>query len=128
MCTSARWQESWRGCITRGIRRLSLAEVCGTPSRELDIQLFIGRVMGTSVGTRIFVHYGCHAASAVFMAWFGFQLAILLVRGRMESEMPVYSGRVTAARACVYRYTWFGYEGRLEVWKSVVTVRRRRAT
>ena len=45
------------------------------------MQLFIGQVMGTSVGTRVFVQYGWRAASAVSMAWFGFQLAILLLRG-----------------------------------------------
>lgn len=40
------------------------------------------------------------------MAWFGFQLFMLFLRGPH-----------------VKRYTWFGYEGGLEARKSVVTAR-----
>ncbi|KAF7982162.1 hypothetical protein HWV62_29925 [Athelia sp. TMB] len=76
----------------------------------LILSLFIGQVMGTSVGTRVFVQYGWRAASAVSMAWFGFQLVMLLLRGPH-----------------VERYTWFGYEGGLEARKSVVTAREEAA-
>ncbi|KZP09100.1 MFS superfamily [Athelia psychrophila] len=72
----------------------------------LILSLFIGQVMGTSVGTQVFVKYGWRASAAVSMAWFGFQLFMLFLRGPH-----------------VKRYTWFGYEGGLEARKSVVTAR-----
>jgi hypothetical protein len=64
--------------------------------------------MGTAVGTQVFVQHGWRAAAAVSMAWFGLQVAVLLVRGPH-----------------VERYTWFGYEGGLEARKSVVMAREK---
>ncbi|KAG6825945.1 hypothetical protein H0H92_001755 [Tricholoma furcatifolium] len=70
------------------------------------LAIFIGQVMGTSVGTRVFVNYGWRAGAALSMAWYGFQLIVLLLRGPH-----------------CQRFTWFGYEGGLEARKSVVNAR-----
>lgn len=75
---------------------------------SLLIQWFIGQVMGSSVGTRVFVQYGWRASASVSMAWYGLQLFVQLVRGPH-----------------VKRYTWFGYEGGLEARKSVVTAKEK---
>ncbi|KAG6847280.1 hypothetical protein H0H93_009096 [Arthromyces matolae] len=72
------------------------------------LSIFIGQVMGTSVGTRVFVAYGWRMASILNMAWSGFQLVILLLRGPHCN-----------------RFTWFGYEGGWEARKSVVDARNR---
>lgn len=50
--------------------------------------------MGTSVGTQVFVKFGWRPAAALSVAWTGFTLVIMLIRGPHCS-----------------RYTWFGYEG-----------------
>ena len=71
-------------------------------------QIFIGQVMGTYVGTQVFVKFGWRAAAGLNMALYGFQLFVLLLRGP-HCE----------------RYTWFGYEGGLEPRKSVVDERKR---
>lgn len=63
--------------------------------------------MGTAVGTKVFVEHGWRAASGLSMAWYGWQLFILLLRGPH-----------------VQRYTWFGYEGGLEARKKVVMERQ----
>ena len=72
------------------------------------IKLFIGQVMGTSVGSQVFVKFGWRAAAGLNMAFYGFQLFILLLRGPHCKQ-----------------YTWFGYEGGLEARKSVVDERIR---
>ena len=64
--------------------------------------------MGTSVGTQVFVKFGWRAAAILNMAFYGFQLFILLLRGPHCK-----------------RYTWFGYKGGLEPRKSVVDERKR---
>ena len=71
-------------------------------------QLFIGQVMGTSVGTHVFVKYGWRAGAGLNMAFYGFQLLVLLLRGPHCKQ-----------------HTWFGYEGGLEARKSVVDERKR---
>ncbi|TFK38957.1 MFS superfamily [Crucibulum laeve] len=58
------------------------------------LSVFIGQVMGTSVGTKVFINYGWRAGAALSMGWYGWQLFILLVRGPH-----------------CHRFTWFGYEG-----------------
>ncbi|KAG6839669.1 hypothetical protein C0991_000378, partial [Blastosporella zonata] len=65
-------------------------------------QLFIGQVLGTAVGTNIFVKYGWRASAALGLAFYGWQFGILLLRGPH----------------CA-RYTWFGYQGGLEYRKVV---------
>ena len=65
-------------------------------------------MMGTSVGSFVFLKYGWRAAAALNMALITFELAILLVRGPHCS-----------------RYTWFGYEGGIEPRKSVIEERKR---
>jgi hypothetical protein len=55
--------------------------------------MFIGQVMGTITGTRVFIQHGWRAASALNMAFYGFQIIVLLARGPF-----------------VDRYTWFGYQ------------------
>lgn len=50
--------------------------------------------MGTSVGTEVFVRYGWRASAILNLAWYGFDLFILMLRGPR-----------------VGKYTWFGWEG-----------------
>ena len=50
--------------------------------------------MGTAVGTQVFLKYGWRPAAALSVAWSGFTIVVLLLRGPH----------------CA-RYTWFGYEG-----------------
>lgn len=57
-------------------------------------KFYIGQLLGTSVGTRIFVRYGWRAAGGFGMALYGFQLLALILRGPHCKQ-----------------YTWFGYEG-----------------
>ncbi|KAH6911730.1 membrane protein [Coprinopsis sp. MPI-PUGE-AT-0042] len=64
------------------------------------LALFIGQVMGTSVGTKVFLENGWRANAGLNVAWAGIQLVILVLRGP-------HCGR----------YTWFGYEGGL-AWKK----------
>ncbi len=56
--------------------------------------------MGTAVGTDVFTKYGWRPAAALSLAWTGFCLFILLIRGPHCS-----------------RYTWLGYEGGLRLTK-----------
>ncbi|KAI0262422.1 major facilitator superfamily domain-containing protein [Gloeopeniophorella convolvens] len=72
----------------------------------LILSLFIGQVMGTSVGTKVFVEHGWRASAGLMLGWTVWQLAILLIRGPHCS-----------------RYTWFGYEGGIEWRKSIVAAR-----
>lgn len=74
----------------------------------LLLSLFIGQVMGTSVGTQVFTKYGWRPAAALSLAWTGFMLFLILIRG---PHVP--------------RYTWFGYEGGIEVRKSRLAERER---
>jgi hypothetical protein len=64
--------------------------------------------MGTSVGTLVFVKYGWRAGAGLSVAWTGWILLVLLVRGPH-----------------CQRYTWFGYEGGLESRKGFVEERER---
>jgi len=64
--------------------------------------------MGTSVGTLVFVNYGWRAGAGLSVAWTGWILFVLLVRGPH-----------------CQRYTWFGYEGGLESRKGAVEERER---
>lgn len=64
------------------------------------LALFIGQVMGTSVGTKVFLEYGWRANAGLNVAWAGFQLLLLLLRGPHCD-----------------RYTWFGYQGGL-AWRK----------
>ncbi|KAG8214842.1 hypothetical protein J3R82DRAFT_10002 [Butyriboletus roseoflavus] len=50
--------------------------------------------MGTSAGSQIFLTCGWRAASALSMAFYGWQFFVLFLRGPNCK-----------------RYTWFGYEG-----------------
>ncbi|THH27015.1 hypothetical protein EUX98_g7178 [Antrodiella citrinella] len=67
----------------------------------LLISIFIGQVMGTSVGTKVFIMYGWRPAAATSLAWAGFCLVVMLIRGPN-----------------VRRYTWVGWEGGAEIRKS----------
>ncbi|TFY68675.1 hypothetical protein EVG20_g3466 [Dentipellis fragilis] len=58
------------------------------------LSIFIGQVMGTAVGTKVYLDHGWRASGAVSLGWVGWQLVILLLRGPY-----------------VDRYTWFGYKG-----------------
>ncbi|KAK7025547.1 hypothetical protein VNI00_015900 [Paramarasmius palmivorus] len=78
--------------------------------RFTTYQIFIGQVMGTSVGTDVFIHHGWRAGAGLQLALAGWSLFVLLLRGPHCS-----------------RYTWFGYEGGIEARKSVVQERKRAA-
>ncbi|CAK5278523.1 unnamed protein product [Mycena citricolor] len=58
------------------------------------LSLFIGQLMGTAAGTKVYTAYGWRAAAALNMGFYGWILIVLLVRGP-------HCGR----------FTWFGYEG-----------------
>jgi predicted MFS family arabinose efflux permease len=64
---------------------------------------FLGQVMGTSVGTQLFAQHGYQLSSGVRLAFCGFQLFILLIRG---PNVP--------------RRTWFGWKGGMEMRKWVI--------
>ncbi|KAF8895775.1 major facilitator superfamily domain-containing protein [Mucidula mucida] len=74
------------------------------------LSLFIGQVMGTSVGTQVFVAHGWRASGALSMAFCAWMFFILLLRG------PHCDNK-----------TWFGYQGGIEPRKSVVDISRDRA-
>ncbi|EIW81522.1 hypothetical protein CONPUDRAFT_124654 [Coniophora puteana RWD-64-598 SS2] len=74
----------------------------------LILSIFIGQVMGTSVGTLVFTKYGWRPMAGMLMALCGAQLFFLLLRG---PHVP--------------RHVWVGYRGGLEARKSVVEARRR---
>ncbi|KAF8875661.1 MFS superfamily [Infundibulicybe gibba] len=100
-------------CVQVGAGGINIAAISTTARARLNavliLSLFIGQVMGTSVGTQVFVKFGWRAAAILSLAWYGFQLFILLLRGP-HCE----------------RFTWVGYEGGIEARKSVVDEARRR--
>ncbi|KAI0688983.1 major facilitator superfamily domain-containing protein [Cytidiella melzeri] len=69
----------------------------------LLVAIFAGQIMGTAVGTSVFLKFGWRPAAALSLAWTGFCLFVMLVRGPHCS-----------------RYTWFGYEGGLRLRKPPV--------
>lgn len=72
------------------------------------LKVFIGQVMGTSVGTEVFVKYGWRPAAALSMGWTVLQLLLLLMRGPHCD-----------------RYTWFGYQHGLETNKKKAAENKR---
>ncbi|KAI0292663.1 major facilitator superfamily domain-containing protein [Multifurca ochricompacta] len=72
----------------------------------LILSIFIGQVIGTSLGTRVFVSHGWRASAWLMFGWTAWQIALLLIRGPHCK-----------------RYTWFGYEGGTKWRKSVVETR-----
>ena len=66
--------------------------------------------MGTSVGTQVFVKFGWRPAAALSVAWSGFTLFVMLIRGPH----------------CA-RYTWFGYEGGCRLRKVSLSYPRENA-
>ncbi|KAJ3504187.1 hypothetical protein NLJ89_g8069 [Agrocybe chaxingu] len=72
------------------------------------LSIFIGQVMGTAVGTNVFINHGWRAGAGLSMGLFGLSLLFLLGRGPHCRQ-----------------YTWIGYEGGLEARKSVVQQRVR---
>jgi len=65
------------------------------------VSIFIGQVMGTAVGSEVFLQNGWRAAAGLSLAWMGWQLTILLLRGP-HCE----------------RKTWFGWQGGSSMRKS----------
>ncbi|KAH8119352.1 major facilitator superfamily domain-containing protein [Phellopilus nigrolimitatus] len=70
----------------------------------LLISIFLGFVMGTNVGSHIFVRFGWRADSAFAMGLGALQVVFLLIRGPH-----------------VQRFTWFGYEGGFGARKKLDT-------
>ncbi|KAF8839134.1 MFS general substrate transporter [Paxillus ammoniavirescens] len=71
------------------------------------LSLYVGQVMGSSVGTDVFVRHGWRACALLMLALYGFQLPILLLRG---PHCP--------------RTHWFGWAGGFGARKSVVKSRQ----
>ncbi|KZT69548.1 MFS superfamily [Daedalea quercina L-15889] len=65
------------------------------------VALFIGQIMGTSVGSLLFTKYGWRQSAAVSLAWSGFMLFVIFLRG---PHVP--------------RHRWVGYTGGLRLRKS----------
>ncbi|KZT22826.1 MFS general substrate transporter [Neolentinus lepideus HHB14362 ss-1] len=102
--------------VFRQMQQLSLTTVVFTIDEKargrlnavVILSLFIGQVMGTAVGSKVFVKYGWRAAAGLSLGLCGWQLLILMLRGPHCK-----------------RHTWFGYEGGWESRKSVVMERKR---
>ncbi|KAF8441083.1 major facilitator superfamily domain-containing protein [Boletus edulis BED1] len=60
----------------------------------LTVSLFAGQVMGSSVGSHVFLRYGWRASAGLSVGLYGWQLLVLFMRGP-NCE----------------RHVWFGYEG-----------------
>ncbi|KAI1789923.1 major facilitator superfamily domain-containing protein [Ganoderma leucocontextum] len=69
----------------------------------INVATFIGQVMGTSVGSKVFTEHGWRADASLNLAFTGFTLLILFLRG---PHCP--------------RYTWIGWQGGCELRKSRV--------
>ncbi|KAH7913382.1 major facilitator superfamily domain-containing protein [Hygrophoropsis aurantiaca] len=88
--------------ISLSTRMFSISETARSRLNALLVMsVFLGQVTGTSVGTKVFVEHGWRADSILAMAWYVWQLAILLLRG---PHCP--------------RDRWFGYEGGLRFRKK----------
>ncbi|EKM53480.1 uncharacterized protein PHACADRAFT_125251 [Phanerochaete carnosa HHB-10118-sp] len=70
----------------------------------VQLSVFVGQIMGTAVGTEVFLKDGWRPAAALSVGWSGFTLIVLLLRG------PYCK-----------RYTWFGYDGGRGLRKSKTT-------
>ncbi|KAJ3513444.1 hypothetical protein NLJ89_g2943 [Agrocybe chaxingu] len=68
------------------------------------ISFYVGQMIGTAVGTSLFVRYGWRAAAIFGMAMYVMQIIVLLLRGPHCRQ-----------------YTWFGYEGGLSFQKVTET-------
>ena len=66
-----------------------------------DTNFSQGQVMGTSVGTLVFVRFGWRAAASLSLGWIGWQMFILLLRGPH-----------------CQRFTWIGWQGGADMRKS----------
>ncbi|KAI0632361.1 MFS general substrate transporter [Trametes polyzona] len=71
------------------------------------LALFIGQVMGTAVGSKVYTAHGWRPDAALNLAWTVFSLFILLARG---PHCP--------------RYTWVGWKGGWELRKSRLVAER----
>ncbi|PFH48889.1 hypothetical protein AMATHDRAFT_148912 [Amanita thiersii Skay4041] len=60
----------------------------------LVFSMFVGQVIGTPIGTAVFVKYGWRAGAALSIGWYGLQMVLLIIRGPQCK-----------------RFTWFGWEG-----------------
>ncbi|KAI0671253.1 major facilitator superfamily domain-containing protein, partial [Trametes maxima] len=67
------------------------------------LSLFIGQVMGTAVGSKVFTEHGWRPDAALNLGWTAWTLVILFLRG---PHCP--------------RYTWIGWEGGFELRRSRV--------
>ncbi|TFY75752.1 hypothetical protein EWM64_g8260 [Hericium alpestre] len=82
--------------------------LCKRTAIVLILSIFIGQVIGTAVGSKLFTTYGWRASAGLSLGLTGFMLCILLLRGP-HCE----------------RYTWFGYEGGTE-WRKDVVMKNQR--
>jgi len=75
----------------------------------LILSLFIGQIMGTAVGTKVFIAHGWRAGGFLMFAFTVWQLIVILLRGPH-----------------VRRQTWFGYEGGLRFRKDAANAEHER--
>ncbi|KAI0369394.1 MFS general substrate transporter [Pilatotrama ljubarskyi] len=73
----------------------------------LLLSLFIGQVMGTAVGSKVFTEHGWRPDASLNLAWTGWTLFVLFLRG---PHCP--------------RYKWIGWEGGFELRKSRVIAKQ----
>ncbi|KAI0352564.1 MFS general substrate transporter [Trametes cingulata] len=73
----------------------------------LLLSLFIGQVMGTAVGSKVFTDHGWRPDASLNLAWTGWTLFVLFLRG---PHCP--------------RYKWIGWEGGFELRKSRVLAKQ----
>ncbi|KAG2114358.1 major facilitator superfamily domain-containing protein [Suillus discolor] len=95
--------------VSMTARVLSISPAAGARLNAiLILSVFIGQVMGTSVGTQVFVQHGWRACSILMLALHAFEILVLLLRGPHCS-----------------RKRWFGYEGGFEARRRVILEREK---
>ncbi|EAU80906.2 membrane protein [Coprinopsis cinerea okayama7 len=93
--------------VFRQMLQVSLTTAAFSLNAVLILGIFVGQVMGTSVGTHLFVTYGWRSAAYLNLGWMGLQIFLLLIRGPHCK-----------------RYTWFGHEGGLS-WRKTQDAKER---
>ncbi|KAF7357362.1 putative transporter YgaY [Mycena sanguinolenta] len=74
------------------------------------LSIFVGQLMGTASGTKVFTAFGWRAAAALNMGFYGWILLIMMLRGPH----------------CA-RHTWFGFEGGWTPARKSVIAKRKAA-
>ncbi|KAF8517298.1 major facilitator superfamily domain-containing protein [Hysterangium stoloniferum] len=102
-------RQSQQVSLTTAVYSISL-EARARLNAVLILSIFLGQVMGTAVGTQVFLAHGSRAATGLNLAWCGWQLVLLFIRGPHCS-----------------RHTWFGWEGGAELRKAAAETHTQKA-